>query len=92
MDNSNRSKKITVRYSEEEKQILDEKALIYNMTKSEVVRLGIRKLNERGVMDILPQLCKVCSIVNEIFECAEVNEKIKDNLRKELNNVWKILE
>ena len=88
----NKEYKTTVRYDGEFDKILTKMSHEYHISKSECMRQGILRLKNPAKANVLPQLCRVCSVVNEMLEKSTMNEEEKEYLKGELKEVWEQLQ
>lgn len=89
-DNENYEKKhkLTLRYDDGLESMINTIIKRDGISKSECVRRGIMSLYEPNKSDVLPQLCNLCSIVNKLIEEADMDQTAKENLGKELSDIW----
>lgn len=78
-----RQRKITVRLSEKEMNILDNMSEKYNIEKSECIRRGLYLLAEKKNYDYMPLFCKISTIVNKVIDGDELDDSEIKELRKE---------
>lgn len=87
----NKERKVTVRYNDEQEQILTRLMRKYNISKSECFRQGIYLYEEPNKYDMLPSLCGISSVVNEMLERGNFNEEDKKYFQQEVNEIWQQL-
>lgn len=89
--NGSKEEKLTMRYDDEIGVLLERLTKKYNISKSECARRGILLLANPNQANILPQLCSLCSVVNETIEIADMNTETKEYLKEGLAGIWEQL-
>lgn len=86
--------KLTIRFSEEEEKIIEERAQRANMSKSEYVRekaLGREIVGSMAKTDIAKHLIYIQYFCSSLGVDHEKNKVIKEEIRKEVDQTWQYL-
>lgn len=84
--------RVTFRYGEDLGRMMYEIMKRDHIDKSECIRRGIIALYKPNNSNLLPELCRLCSLVNNVIEESNMSEESKMYYGKELNNIWQQLQ
>lgn len=63
-----------------------------HISMSECLRRGIVALYKPNNSSLLPELCRLCSLMNQVIEESNMAAEEKEYYGKELNGIWQRLQ